>query len=100
LANGFYLSSTSTGQSPTLGVVGDSNLSMTIGASGTGVVSIVSPLQLKSYTVATLPTCNTNNANSFLAVSDATSPTYNAAITGGGSVVIPVFCNGSTWTAH
>lgn len=33
-------------------------------------------------------------------VSDAATPSYNGAVVGGGSNVIPVFCNGSTWTAH
>jgi len=33
-------------------------------------------------------------------VSDATTPTYNGALTGGGAVYVPVFCNGSAWVSH
>lgn len=53
-----------------------------------------------TYTVATLPTCNATLKGSLASVTDATAPTYNAALTGGGAVSIPVYCNGSAWTAH
>ena len=34
-------------------------------------------------------------------VSDAAAaPVYNATATGGGSVHIPVYCNGTNWTNH
>ena len=55
---------------------------------------------LKVYTVSTLPTCGSTLANAMAAVSDATAPTYRAALTGGGSVHVPVFCDGSSWTSH
>lgn len=32
-------------------------------------------------------------------VTDATAPTFLGALTGGGSVVCPVFCNGSAWVS-
>jgi hypothetical protein len=51
-------------------------------------------------TVAGLPACASTLAGTMRAVSDATSPTYNGTLTGGGSTTIPVFCNGSAWTAH
>lgn len=51
-------------------------------------------------TVATLPTCNTAAKGALNAVSDATAPAYNVALTGGGTVSIPVYCNGTAWTAH
>lgn len=60
----------------------------------------VSPLRLKVYTVATLPTPTAAIANSIAAVSDATSPTYNGALTGGGTVHVPVFCDGAAWKSH
>lgn len=66
----------------------------------TGMFTFGGVTQLKLYTVATLPACTASNANGFLAVSDATVPTYNGALTGGGGVHIPVFCNGTSWTAH
>lgn len=57
-------------------------------------------VQLQLLTVATLPTCNGTTTHSMASVSDATAPTYNAALTGGGAVQIPVYCNGTAWTAH
>jgi hypothetical protein len=61
---------------------------------------ISEPGQLSMYTVSTLPTCGSAQAGLMYAVSDASSPSYNGTLTGGGSTQIPVFCNGSAWTAH
>ena len=47
------------------------------------------------YTVATLPTAGTKGRRSW--VNDALAPTFGAAPTGGGTVVIPVFDNGTIW---
>ncbi|GAB7536144.1 hypothetical protein BGC_23600 [Burkholderia sp. 3C] len=66
----------------------------------TPMVAVAGGLQLPLSTVAALPTCNSTNKALMYAVSDATSPTYNGALTGGGTVSVPVYCNGSTWTAH
>jgi hypothetical protein len=52
------------------------------------------------YTVATLPACTTANAFYWAMVTDATSPTYNGSLTGSGTVKVPVWCNGSAWSAH
>lgn len=53
--------------------------------------------RLKAYTVSTLPT----GARGDLAyVTDAISPVYLGTLTGGGSIICPVFYNGSTWVAH
>jgi len=53
------------------------------------------------YTVATLPTTPPNAAaGNWAYVTDATSPTYLGTLTGGGSVVCPVFYNGTSWVAH
>jgi hypothetical protein len=67
-----------------------------------GVTTINSPLimRLPVTTVAALPPCNSGQAGAMYAVSDAVSPTYNSPVTGGGTSMIPVFCNGSAWTAH
>jgi len=54
-------------------------------------------LKLKSYTVSTLPT-GVQGATAY--VTDALSPTYLAIISGGGTVVTPVFFNGTNWVAH
>lgn len=51
-------------------------------------------IQTKGFTVATLPS-GTQGDSAF--VTDANSPTYGASVAGGGSVVIPVFYNGTNW---
>lgn len=54
---------------------------------------------LQGYTVATLPSC-TGKLGMQAYVTDATSPTYNATLSGSGTVKVPVFCNGTAWTSH
>jgi len=54
-------------------------------------------VRLKNYTVATLP-AGTQGDTAF--VTDATAPTYLGTLTGGGSVVCPVFYNGTAWVSH
>lgn len=76
------------------------NGSTALTISSAQIVSASQPVQLASYTVATLPTCNAGIQYSVAAVTDATAPTYNAALTGGGAVKIPVFCTGAAWTSH
>lgn len=71
---------------------------LTFSAAGQG--TFTQPIQLPSYTVATLPACSAANQYAIAAVTDATAPTYNGALTGGSTVKIPVFCTGSAWTAH
>lgn len=51
----------------------------------------------KGYTVATLPTATTTLLGARAFVTDASSPTFGAALTGGGSLVTPVYCNGGLW---
>lgn len=46
------------------------------------------------YTVATLP-AGAKGAQAM--VTDATSPTFNATVAGGGAVTVPVFYNGTNW---
>jgi len=50
-----------------------------------------------TYTVSTLPT---PSGTAYAIVTDATAPTYLGALTGGGSVVCPVFYNGTIWVSH
>ena len=57
-------------------------------------------LSLPTTTVASLPACGPLQKALLYSVSDAAAPTYNAPLMGGGSTTIPVFCNGSVWTAH
>jgi len=65
-----------------------------------GYVYVLDGLSLPVKTVATLPTCNSGLKGLTMAVSDATSPTYNGTLTGSGTVSVPVYCNGSSWTSH
>ena len=64
-----------------------------------GKKSFSQPIILGTYTVATLPAC-TGFAQAIATVTDASAPTYNGTLTGSGTVKIPVFCNGATWSAH
>lgn len=57
-------------------------------------------IQLPLSTVAALPTCVAGLKGTMRAVSDATTPAYNTALTGSGLVSVPVYCDGSAWTAH
>ena len=54
--------------------------------------------RLRQYTVATLPTVGT--AGRFAAVTNASGPTYNATVSSGGAVNIPVYDNGTNWVCH
>lgn len=53
--------------------------------------------QTSSYTAATLPASPALGQTAL--VTDATAPTFLAVIAGGGSVVCPVFWNGTDWIA-
>lgn len=53
----------------------------------------------RQYTVSSLPTPTVTDSY-FAIVTDAVSPTYLGTLTGGGSIVCPVFYNGTTWVAH
>jgi len=48
-------------------------------------------------TVATLPPASAALMGARSFVTDATSPTFLGTLTGGGTVVCPVFCNGTAW---
>jgi hypothetical protein len=69
-----------------------------------GEIAIVgAPMQLPAYTVGTLPICGSATKGGMAYVTDATNPTYNGALTGGGTGAaanVPVFCNGIAWTSH
>ncbi len=57
-------------------------------------------VRLAVRTVSTLPPCTSAARGLISAVSDAAAPAYNASVAGGGATTIPVFCNGTAWTAH
>jgi hypothetical protein len=60
----------------------------------------VRTLKVKKSTVATLPTCNAAAEGSMAGVTDATAVRPYAAVAGGGTNHIPVYCNGSAWIAR
>lgn len=55
------------------------------------------PINLKGYTVATLPT---GVIGMTAYVTDALAPTFLATVVGGGAVKTPVFFNGSNWVGY
>ncbi|WP_155640728.1 hypothetical protein [Burkholderia pseudomultivorans] len=50
--------------------------------------------------VSSLKKCDMNLLGMVETVSDGNSPIYLRPIIGGGDIVTPVLCNGSTWVAH
>jgi hypothetical protein len=68
--------------------------------SDAGIQVTGAPIILPSFTVANLPICNAALRGGMAYVDDAAEPTYNGALKGGGSIAVPVFCNGSSWTSH
>ncbi|ERJ35956.1 hypothetical protein L810_1214 [Burkholderia sp. AU4i] len=83
-----------TGQNSTLTLVHNGTQWIEVSAQGQ------TPSLLGQTIVANLPSCSAASLGLMYAVSDATSPAYNSTLTGGGSVAIPAFCNGSSWVAH
>jgi hypothetical protein len=71
-------------------------MKVTDGGSGDGTITAKS-FRLKGYTVATLPTATQGDT---AYVTDAVNPTYLGTLTGGGTVVTPVFYNGTAWVAY
>jgi hypothetical protein len=67
---------------------------------GKGVVKAQGPVALPAYTISTLPSCTSSDKGTMAYVTDALAPSYNDRVTEGGSTAVPVFCNGSVWTAH
>lgn len=67
---------------------------------GTRRSAAAGPLKLATYTVAGLPACNATYQDHMAIATDVNAPTYRGALTGGGTVRTPVFCDGTSWTAH
>lgn len=69
-------------------------------------VAVVPTLELgqaakfTAVTVAALPTCNAAADGQVRYVSDASAPSWGAAVTGGGSTKTLVLCNATSWTAR
>lgn len=66
---------------------------------GSGLVNVLGTIQLKAYTVSTLPaTAALGRVTGGQAyVTDAVACTFLATVTGGGSAFCPVVWNGSNW---
>jgi hypothetical protein len=94
--DGLYLA---TGSGNTiLGTTGtNSNINLRLAASGSGSIIANSPIITNGYTVGTLPS---GQIGARAHVTDATACTFMSGITGGGSIVCPVFFNGSAWVAE
>lgn len=72
--------------------------SHTISSNQTGNrVALGGVLKLQGYTVATLPTGSIGDTTY---VTDALAPSFLVTVVGGGTVVTPVFYNGTNWVAH
>jgi len=71
------------------------------GALGTTTINqavvLNNTIQMKSYTIATLPTAGTAGRRAY--VTDALAPTFLGTLTAGGAVRTPVFDNGTAWVA-
>jgi hypothetical protein len=79
----------------------DSSINLKLAARGAGQIKFESVMNLPGYTVSTLPPCNATYNGGIAYVTDFSgTPLYNGALTGGGTTAVPVFCNGSKWTAH
>lgn len=66
------------------------------GLAVTGSISATTTIKAGGYTVATLPAGVTGDE---CYVTDATAPTWNAALTGGGAVVVGARKNATIWVA-
>jgi hypothetical protein len=78
------------------------NKGCTITSDGTNYqTSACTALEPPGYTIATLPTCNSaaQGQKSFV-TNGQTSPTYLGTVSTTGSVVAPVFCNGTAWVYY
>ena len=76
------------------------NMNLILTPAGNGIIRHTGPVALPSYRVALLPPASAAYKGCMACVTDATAPAWNAAVTGGGSVTVPVFCDGAAWLAH
>lgn len=89
-ASSFYI-----GTAPAAPIIFASNRHEKVRIDGTRM-TLSEPVQLKAYTVATLPA---GAAGDVAYVTDATLPTYLGVLVGGGAVNTPVFYNGAAWVS-
>lgn len=58
---------------------------------------VTGSVRTSTATVATLPTASSSGVGARHFVTDALSPVFGSAVTGGGAVKVPVYSDGSTW---
>lgn len=63
------------------------------------VNSVAQAPQVNTSTVANLTTCGASQEGAIRGVTDALAPAFLTALTGGGTVHAPVYCNGTAWVA-
>lgn len=62
--------------------------------------SVIAPtFQTPDLIVSALPTCNAGAKGQRRHVTDALTPAFLVTLVGGGAVVAPAFCDGTTWVA-
>lgn len=92
------------GVSPYLYGDGLNNLIAQLGAGGAFVINRADATTVvylgNPSTVAALPTCNEKRKGALFEVKDASSPTWNGPLSGGGASVVLALCDGSVWRAH
>jgi len=104
VAKGIEFGTGGGGVSPYL--YGDSanNLIAQLGASGAFVINRADATTIvylgNPGTVGALPTCSSGRKGALFEVMDANSPTWNGALSGGGTSVVLALCDGSVWRAH
>lgn len=121
-ANGVTLQPVPAGQFPVIQAFGsDTNTGLVLQAQGLGQVVTQSvlnaakgfygatsaqfavPVRLFPQTVSALQTttpCGATNLDAIAVVTDAASPTYRGALTGGGTTRTLAYCDGGNWTTH
>lgn len=55
---------------------------------------------LKLTVFGDLPACNSSTEGGMFAITDGSTATFNATLSGGGVNHVIAFCNASNWTAH
>ena len=84
-----------------IGTTADNGSKLQVAGAATFSSSVsASLLKPTVYTVATLPTPPSTGTGTYATVSDAVAPAYLTPVMGGGTVVTPVFYNGSNWICH
>lgn len=75
---------------------------LTLNGTASGLFSVdgTAGLILPIGIVSALPSCTTALKGAQRVVSDASSPTYNATVTGSSTTIVNVYCNGTNWLSH